>query len=58
MWAHEHMAHERRFDKTTDRQALLPEFVRLCFLCGFGPGSSKRNWVRRGRVGPRSPYML
>jgi hypothetical protein len=46
MWAHEHMARERRFDKTTDRQALLPEFVRPCFLCGFGPGSSQRNWVR------------
>ena len=46
MWAHKHMARERSFDKTTDRQALLPEFVRLCFLCGFGPGSSKRNWVR------------
>jgi hypothetical protein len=29
MWAHEHMAHERRFDKTTDCQALLPEFSHL-----------------------------
>jgi hypothetical protein len=37
MWAHEHMADQQRFDKTTDRQALLPKIVRLCFLCGYGP---------------------
>src|SRR5437868_5620637 len=23
-----------------------PETFRVCFLGGFGPGSSKRNWVR------------
>src|ERR1700676_5350278 len=39
MWAHEHMAHERRFDKTTDRQAMVAEMDRLLDDYNYADGA-------------------